>query len=60
MHNIIITYFLHFVKCLFCTNFRSEKMWILFEGLKYAFVLLWQLCIKYVRQFYTVFYRNKT
>ena len=30
-------------------------MWILFEGLKYASVLLWQPCIKYVRQFYTVF-----
>ena len=25
MHNIIITYFLHFVKYLFCTNFRSKK-----------------------------------
>ena len=24
-------------------------MWILFEGLKYASVLLWQLCIKLVR-----------
>ena len=37
-------------------------MWILFEGLKYAFVLLWQPCIKYVRQFYTVFrqYRTKS
>ena len=29
-------------------------MWILFEGLKYAFVLLWQPCIKYV------LYKNKT
>ena len=25
MHNTIITYFPHFVKYLFCTNFRSEK-----------------------------------